>query len=64
MTDNIEVFDLRKFTNKYTTLELISADKTGEETKKIPISLDTYAHCEMLQEIFIKLEHLRVALTK
>lgn len=39
-----------KFKDKYTNDELLKKDPIGEKDKTV-ISLDSYAYCEMIQEI-------------
>ena len=57
----IEVLDMRKFTNKYTTLELIAQDTEHIEEKKIPVSMDVYAQCETRQHLIEVLELMRIS---
>jgi hypothetical protein len=45
-----------KLTDKYTTKELIAADKEAVEIKKISISSDTFAVCEMIDKLTKTLE--------
>ena len=45
---------------KYTTQAKITADTTGEEIKKIPLSNDAYALCEFLEFLIKKIEKIRM----
>ena len=51
-----------KFTDKYTTEELKSKD--DKEKDKVSLSNDAYALGEVLEELKIKIEHVRVSLIK
>jgi len=45
--------------DKYTTTEKIAEDKGDEESKKIMISTETYAVCELLNDLGIKINNFK-----
>jgi hypothetical protein len=49
-----------EFREKYTTQELIDADETGLEARKILIATGTYALLEVLEDLIKQLEKLNI----
>jgi len=49
-----------RFQEKFTTADLITADKNGIEEKKLIISNDTYALNEVLQELADEISRARL----
>jgi len=47
------------FQDKYTNVNIMTQP---EEKDKIPLSVDTYAKCEMIQSLIDQIKHMRINL--
>lgn len=50
------------FSDKYTTSDKVSADKTGKEKEKVVVSNDSFLNAEMTQALIDKIEQARLSL--
>lgn len=52
------------FNETYTTETKITADTKGKEAKKTKLSEDAFAIGNLLEQVFNKLEHLRISIIR